>query len=103
MKSKRDQIMKKSALLLTSFIVGVFALGGVSGVILANAASNSPEALLNVQISVHPSTSNLSSYTLDAYNSSGYIVASSASKYPGFGLELPSGTYLFTVMASQYT
>ncbi len=43
----------------------------------------------------------MTSYSLTAYNSSGYAVESANGNYPAFGLELPSGTYLITVTATQ--
>jgi hypothetical protein len=53
----------------------------------------------NVQVFIQTQGSELSPYTLTAYNSTGSLISSSQSNYPAFSLELPSGTYLLTVTA----
>lgn len=87
--------------IIATLLVGaLFVLGAFSGLLFfANAASQS--TLNNVQIFVNTSSNNFTSYSLTVYNSSGYSIASSTSNYPAFGMELPSGTYLFTVSATQ--
>ena len=66
-------------------------------------AVNTSTPLNSVQISVHTNgnSANLTLYELTIYNSTGYPVVSSSSNYPGFGAQLPSGKYLFTVLATQ--
>ena len=88
---------------IVTLLLGFLLVGGLGSAALvpAHAASNAA-ALNNVQIFVQTTNGNMTSYSLTAYNSSGYQVASSTSNYAGFGLELPSGTYLMTVTASQY-
>jgi hypothetical protein len=85
----------------TLLLVFLLAGGiGFSALIPAHAATSST-TLNNVQVLVQTTNTGMTSYSLTAYNSSGYDIASSTSSYPGFGLELPSGTYLITVMATQ--
>lgn len=88
-----------SKVLLISFLLGIFILGGVSRAGIFSSNASTPTTFNSVQIFVQTSTGNLSSYTLTVYNSTGYSIATSTSSYPAFGVELPSGTYLFTVMA----
>ena len=54
----------------------------------------------NVQVSIKTSQNLPYSYTLTAYNTSGVQVAYYQSNYAAAALELPDGTYLFTVQAS---
>lgn len=79
-----------------TLLVGVLLVGGL-GLVPAHATSTT---LNNVQVFVQTTNADISSYSLTAYNSSGYQVASSTNTYAGFGLELPSGTYLITVTAT---
>ncbi|MDG6904269.1 MAG: hypothetical protein JRN20_00630 [Nitrososphaerota archaeon] len=74
-----------------------FVIFGFSSLIPVSASSTS---LNNIQIFVQTTNTNMTSYSLTAYNSSGYQIAFSTSTYLGFGLELPSGTYLITVTAT---
>ena len=55
----------------------------------------------NVQIFITTQNADDNSFLISAYNSTGGLVATSQSGYPALSLELPSGTYLFTVVASQ--
>jgi hypothetical protein len=91
---------QKIAVTLIGVLLALGAFSGPGLLLFANAAS-SPSALNNVQIFINTSTNNFTSYSLSVYNSSGYSIASSTSNYPAFGVELPSGTYLFTVTATQ--
>ena len=92
---------RTAVIVLVGALLAFGAFGGPGLPFFANAAS-SPNALNNVQIFVNTSSSNnFTSYSLSVYNSSGYSIASSTSNYPAFGVELPSGTYLFTVTATQ--
>lgn len=54
----------------------------------------------NVQVFIQTSQNLPYSYTLAAYNTSGIQVAYYQSDFTAAALELPSGTYLFTVQAS---
>jgi hypothetical protein len=56
----------------------------------------------NVQIFVQPSSSIVNTFSIVAYNLTGSLVASSQSQFPAFGFELPSGTYLFAVTATEF-
>ena len=94
--------MNKMKLSIATLLLGFLLVGrlGSAALVPAHAALSSA-TLDNVQVLVQTTNSNMTSYSLTAYNSSGYEVVSSTSNYPGFGLELPSGTYLITVTASQ--
>jgi hypothetical protein len=54
----------------------------------------------NVQVLIQTTQNLPYSYTLTAYNTSGIQVASYQSNFAAAALELPDGTYLFTVSAS---
>jgi hypothetical protein len=90
-----------SASVLTLFLVG---LSSVPQLLAATSTARNLDAaptLNAVQLSIQ--TGNLtavSSYDLVAYNSTGAPVASYTGQYPQVTLELPSGTYLFTVTAN---
>ena len=94
--------MKQSrySLSVVTLLVGFLFAGGLgfTALIPISAASTT---LNNVQVFVQTTNSNMNSYSLTAYNSSGYEVTSATNSYAGFGLELPSGTYLITVTATQ--
>ena len=96
----------KSVAVVSSILaVAVLLLGGGVlglGFLSAHATSSTP-ALNSVQISVQTSgnAANLTLYDLTIYNSTGYPVVTTTSNYPGFGAQLPSGKYLFTVLATQ--
>lgn len=92
--SKNEQVRFSVAVLVCLSFIAV----GFTSLIPVNATS---ATLNNVQVFVQTTSTNLNSYSLIAYNSSGYLVASSTSTYAAFGLELPSGTYLITVTATQ--
>jgi hypothetical protein len=51
----------------------------------------------NIQVSIQTSQDLPYSYTLTAYNTSGFQVAYYQSNFAAAALELPDGTYLFTV------
>lgn len=55
----------------------------------------------SVQINVQTTNSLNATYIATAYNSSGYMIATSQSRYPTFAFVLPSSTYLFAVTALQ--
>jgi hypothetical protein len=67
-------------------------------VAVGNEVSAAP-ALDLVQIGLLPSTNLPFQYSLTAYNTSGYQVASYESKYPAAAFQLPTGTYLVTASA----
>ena len=92
--------MQRVNRLIATFALGCMIVGAFSILMPVHAAST-PPTLNNIQVLVQTTNSNLNYYSLSAYNSSGYQVASATSSYPGFGLELPSATYLITVTATQ--
>ena len=70
----------------------------VSMIAVSDQASAAP-ALNLVQVGLQTSLSYPYQYSLTAYNTSGYQVASYESSFPGAALQLPSGTYLLTASA----
>jgi hypothetical protein len=69
---------------------------------VASAKAILPAASYNsVQINVKTTNSLNATYIATAYNSSGYMIATSQSRYPTFTFMLPSSTYLFAVTALQ--
>jgi hypothetical protein len=87
--------LRAVALIMSTIILA--ATGGG----LVYASGSAATQLYNVQIFVSTAEPAMNYYYLTAYNSTGGEVAQSQSQYPGFGLELPAGTYLFTVTAVQ--
>lgn len=69
---------------------------GVGGFVSASSSTQYND----VQVFVQTSQNLPYSYTLTAYNSSGSQVASYQTSFPAAALELPDGTYLFTVQAT---
>ena len=87
---------------IATLLLGFLLVGGLGSAALVPAhAASSATTLNNVQVFIQTTNSNMTSYSLTAYNSSGYVVESANGNYPAFGLELPSGTYLITVTATQ--
>jgi hypothetical protein len=59
------------------------------------------QSFSNVQVFITPQNSTDDSFQVSAYNTTGGLVASTSTEYPAASFELPSGTYVLTVMASQ--
>lgn len=72
----------------------------LSGTVIYVSAADAPQ-LFNVQVFVTTAQPEMNYYYLTAYNSTGSIVVRSQGQYPGFGLELPKGSYLLAVTAIQ--
>jgi len=91
----RPRTSKALSLVLVSVLAValVVALGGIP-------VSASASKFDDVQVSVQTSQDLPYSYTLTAYNSSGFQAAYYQTNYPEAAFELPDGTYLFTVQAS---
>ena len=63
-------------------------------------AATSASSYDNVQVFVHTTNSTFSgTYTVTAYNSTGYPVITYSTPYPAASFELPSASYIFTVSA----
>ncbi len=86
------------SMMLAMALIGVLPVLGGTNPALAGANSS---AYYNIQVSVHTTDNFTGNYVFSAYNSSGWLVAWSQSKYPTSSFELPSATYLFTVNAFQ--
>jgi hypothetical protein len=80
-------------------ILAALSIAAASGLIISGV--HAAQALNNVQIFVQPQNSSDDYFILSVYNSSGQLVVQSNSQFPAFGAELPSDTYLFTVVAEQ--
>lgn len=76
--------------MLLSVLSGPIAYAGVP-----------PGDLYAVQISISTESSLPNYFDVSAYNSTGALVTTSQSQYPGGSLRLPSGTYTFTATATQ--
>ena len=72
-------------------------LGG--HLIFASAAST--QNFNNLQVFVSPQNSSVDSFAVSVYNMTGGFVASTQTQYPAASFELPNGSYLVTVVASQ--
>jgi hypothetical protein len=90
-RTESESRWRRSALLagLAFLIAGQGALAGASAVSGYN----------DVQVSVTTSAQLRYSYTYNAYNLTGSLVATYQSSLPAAAFELPSGEYLFTVSA----
>jgi hypothetical protein len=78
-------------------LLAVVLLAGIGTLPLRASASTGFD---NVQVFIQTSHALPYSYTLTAYNTSGYQVAYYQSNYRAAAMELPDGTYLFTVSAT---
>ena len=83
--------------------IAVIAIGVL---LLANggtAFANSVQAISYDSVRINVQTTNAlnATYIATAYNSSGYMIATTQSRYPTSAFELPSSTYLFAVTALQ--
>ena len=94
---QKSSIVRICSVSLVAFLVGLTLLGGNS---ISHSAASSP-VYNNVQVFVKTQSASADSFLISAYNSTGGLVTTSQSEYPAFSFELPSGTYLFTVTASQ--
>jgi hypothetical protein len=91
-----NKIKTASRVFAFTAIIGLTALLALSSLSFTSAASYN-----NVQIFIQ-TTSNLPDYfTVSAFNTSGYMVASSQTQYPAASIELPNGQYIFTVTADR--
>ena len=70
-----------------------------SMVVFSTAATT--QSFNNVQVFVTTKNSTDDSFQVSAYNTTGGLIASTNTEYPAASFELPSGTYLLTVIASQ--
>ncbi len=86
------------SMMLAIALLGVLPVLGGTNPAMAGASSSAYD---NIQISVNRTDNFTGNYMFSAYNSSGWLVAWSQSKYPTSSFELPSATYLFTVNAFQ--
>lgn len=88
--SRRPTASAFAAFLLLGLAIPLAAL-----VVSSGAAAN----LNSVQVTIQTSEALPYQYTLAAYNTTGYQVASFNGNYPEAGFGLPSGTYLITASA----
>lgn len=77
---------------LVTLIAGSFA--GMKTV-----ATASTPAYDNLQVFLSPQNSSLTTFSVNVYNTTGGLVATSQSSYPAFSFELPSSNYLLTATA----
>ncbi|OGD45815.1 hypothetical protein A3K70_04550 [Candidatus Bathyarchaeota archaeon RBG_16_48_13] len=82
-------------------ILGIAALMGLillssSSLSFANAASFN-----NVQVFIQTASDLPDHFTISAFNMSGYMFASTQSRYPAASFELPDGQYIFTATAER--
>ncbi len=99
---KKPQVRSSTKTLKETIAVVAIGLLLLSsgGVAFAKSAPSSV-SYNSVQINVQTTNSLNGTYYATAYNSSGYMIATSQSRYPSFAFELPSSTYLLTVTALQ--
>ena len=76
---------------------GVFSLRVATFAATANSSSPPYD---NLQVFVTPQNSSDNIFSMNIYNSTGGVIATSESSYPAFSFELPNGTYLVTATAS---
>jgi hypothetical protein len=69
----------------------------------AFAVPSSAESYNNVQVFVTTTSTKPYNFQFAAYNLTGSLVASYQASYPAASFELPSGGYLFTVSATEYS
>lgn len=94
--SREGRVTRITLLLLAVALLGVLpVLGGTNPALV----SEDSLSYNNLKVSVHTTDNFPATYVFSAYNSSGWLVAWSQSKYPAASFELPSATYLVTVNA----
>jgi hypothetical protein len=95
---------KAVSLALGLSLMAILLIGTAPG---SAATAGASVSYNDVQLFIQTSTSNFTgTYSVSAYNGTGYAVATYQGQYPAASFELPIGTYLFTVSASnptQYT
>ena len=85
---------------LSMFIVSGLAIVLLVSPIALQVNGSTGSTFDNVQVLIQTQQDLPYSYTLTAYNTTGFQVAYYQSNYAAASLELPAGTYLFTVQAS---
>jgi hypothetical protein len=88
--------------LLPGLIVAVLVGFLVSGVGIA-LANPTPSSYSDIKVQVTTSTSLGATYQIGAYNMSGFLIASTQTRYQAGAFELPDGDYIVTVTALQET
>ncbi|MGA2665403.1 MAG: hypothetical protein ABSF83_10705 [Nitrososphaerales archaeon] len=90
-----------AALVVGLALVAVLLMGAPPG----RAAAVAPATYNDVQVVITTTNATFTgTYTVTAYNSTGYAVISYSTPYPAAAFELPSASYIFTVSAdSQYS
>src|SRR5579864_3526144 len=87
---------KMSALAIGLSLVAILLIGTAPGRAATGSASYD-----NVQVLVNTSNSAFNgTYTVTAYNSTGYPLVTYQTPYPAASFELPGGSYIFAVSAS---
>ena len=86
---------------LSLLLIAALGLTMMLGGHLAFASATTAQSYNNVQIFVSPQNSSVDLFEVSAYNMTGGLVASTQTQYPAASFELPSGSYLLTVVASQ--
>ena len=82
-----------------SVLIALLLVGASAPVVALVASSGALPALNSVQVTIQTTKDYPYQYTLTAYNTSGYQVASFYGNFPEAGFGLPSGTYLITASA----
>jgi hypothetical protein len=94
--SKQNRI---AALLVGLSLVGILMIGAPPG-----RAATAATTYDNVQLSIHTTNATFAgTYTVTAFNSTGYPLVTYETPYPAASFELPSASYIFTVSASTQT
>ncbi|MDG7008534.1 MAG: hypothetical protein JRN06_09885 [Nitrososphaerota archaeon] len=82
-----------------SILIALLLIGASVPAATLVASSGASAALNSVQVTIQTTEDLPYQYSLAAYNTSGYQVASFYGSYPEAGFGLPSGTYLITASA----
>ena len=89
----RVRVLLLVACSLVAFLMPVFSGG------FTEASAATTPAMYNVQVSIQTTSTLPDYFVVSAYNSSGALLTTSQNQYPAGSLEVPAGSYLFTVTA----
>ena len=92
---------RKSGIWLILLVAGLATLlmGSLASMRTLTAATSSISPYDNLQVFLSPQNSSLTTFSVNVYNTTGGLIATSQSSYPAFSFELPSGSYLLAATA----
>ena len=97
--------MEKKSMIKRMIEFSILAIVLVVGFAVLMSSTSMLQAMANsyndVQVFVQTATSLPDTFTISAFNMSGYMVSSCQTQFPAASFELPNGQYIFTVTADE--